>query len=302
MAKPTDPADTRMMGIVHGALQRDLLRAREAAASTPYPVGRQRRALGRARGVADGLPAPAPHERGRGPVAGGAREEPGGGSAAGLPRGRPPGASSRPRPRCAALPESVRRSIGGRRSPRDLVMALDDLAAVLFAHLDREVAEAMPVVSATITDGEWQAIEEKYYTKTKSLARARFRGPLADRRDRSRGLPRGDRHRARRTPVHPAARFRPGLPTSYGGHLAAGPRCPRHRHSMSTAQEKPRREYRSPRRQQQAAETRAAVLDGRDPTLRRTRLGRHRDARGRPRGRACPSRPSTPASDPRATC
>src|SRR5215217_2951735 len=46
MAKPTDPADTRMMGIVHGALQRDLLRARDTAATAPYPCGRQRRALG----------------------------------------------------------------------------------------------------------------------------------------------------------------------------------------------------------------------------------------------------------------
>jgi hypothetical protein len=40
------PADTRMMGIVHGALRRDLLRTRAALTGEPFPEGRQRRALG----------------------------------------------------------------------------------------------------------------------------------------------------------------------------------------------------------------------------------------------------------------
>ena len=46
MATAPEPADTRMMGIVHGALRRDLLRTRDAAVTEPYPRGRQRRALG----------------------------------------------------------------------------------------------------------------------------------------------------------------------------------------------------------------------------------------------------------------
>ena len=44
--RASDPADTRMMGIVHGALRRDLLRIREVVVTEPYPQGRQRRALG----------------------------------------------------------------------------------------------------------------------------------------------------------------------------------------------------------------------------------------------------------------
>ena len=40
------PADTRMMGIVHSALQRDLLRAREVLAAAPPPTGPAARALG----------------------------------------------------------------------------------------------------------------------------------------------------------------------------------------------------------------------------------------------------------------
>ncbi len=47
MAKASGPADTRMMGIVHGALRRDLERARQVAGTAPYPTGRQREALGR---------------------------------------------------------------------------------------------------------------------------------------------------------------------------------------------------------------------------------------------------------------
>jgi hypothetical protein len=39
-------ADTRMMGIVHGAVRRDLLRTRDALTAEPYPQRRQRQALG----------------------------------------------------------------------------------------------------------------------------------------------------------------------------------------------------------------------------------------------------------------
>jgi hypothetical protein len=46
MKTSEEPADTRMMGIVHAALRRDLLRARKVVSAKPYPVGRQRRALG----------------------------------------------------------------------------------------------------------------------------------------------------------------------------------------------------------------------------------------------------------------
>ena len=52
----------------------------------------------------------------------------------------------------------------------ELVTALDALAAVLSPHLDREVEEAMPVVSASITQAEWQAVEREYNIKPKSLA------------------------------------------------------------------------------------------------------------------------------------
>jgi hypothetical protein len=46
MGDGQEPADTRMMGIVHGALHRDLVRIRRNITTEPYPQGRQRRALG----------------------------------------------------------------------------------------------------------------------------------------------------------------------------------------------------------------------------------------------------------------
>jgi hypothetical protein len=41
------PADTRIMGIIHAAPQRDLVRTRAALTAAPHPEGRRRRALGR---------------------------------------------------------------------------------------------------------------------------------------------------------------------------------------------------------------------------------------------------------------
>ncbi len=57
-----------------------------------------------------------------------------------------------------------------------LVAALEELGAVLFPHLDREVADAMPVVAATLTDEEWRAIDQKHNIKPKSLSQLGFEG------------------------------------------------------------------------------------------------------------------------------
>ena len=58
----------------------------------------------------------------------------------------------------------------------ELVTALDGLTAVLLPHLDREVEEAMPVVSASITRADWQAVEQRYNIKPKSLAQLGMEG------------------------------------------------------------------------------------------------------------------------------
>ncbi|WP_220794456.1 hemerythrin domain-containing protein [Nocardioides pelophilus] len=174
MTKPTDPADTRMMGIVHGALQRDLLRARETAAAVPPPVGGQRRALGRhVTWLMDFLHRHHTSEdEGLWPAV----------------RAKNPAATAlldsleadhqRIEPAASRLRSAAERyaATDDDRTRAELVAALDDLAAVLFPHLEREVAEAMPVVSATITDGEWRAIDREHNIKSKSFAELGFEG------------------------------------------------------------------------------------------------------------------------------
>lgn len=50
------------------------------------------------------------------------------------------------------------------------IAAIDQLTDVLVPHLDREEREAMPVVSRTITDAEWQRIEQEHNLDGKSAA------------------------------------------------------------------------------------------------------------------------------------
>lgn len=174
MTKPTDPADTRMMGIVHGALRRDLLRARDVAASAPYPQGRQRRALGEHvvwlmdflhahhTGEDAGL---WPAVRAKNPAAGPLLDS----LEADHRRIEPAAEALRAAgQRYAASTDDAARAA--------LVAAIDGLGPVLFPHLDREVAEAMPVVSQTLTAGEWRAIEQEHNIKPKRLSQLGFEG------------------------------------------------------------------------------------------------------------------------------
>lgn len=174
MTRASDPADTRMMGIVHGALRRDLLRARQVASTAPYPQGRQRRALGEhVVWLMDFLHAHHTSEdeglwpavRAKNPDAGALLDS--------LEADH-----QRIEPAAAALRAAGERYAASTRDDArsGLVAALDDLGTVLFPHLDREVEEAMPVVSRTISHGEWRAIEQKYNLKPKSLSQLGFEG------------------------------------------------------------------------------------------------------------------------------
>ena len=174
MTKGTDPADTRMMGIVHGALRRDLLRAREVVGAAPYPHGRQRRALGEhVVWLMDFLHAHHTSEdeglwpavRARNPEAGPLLD-----SLEADHRRIEPAAEAL---RAAGLRYATSADDAARTA---LLAAIDDLGTVLFPHLDREVEEAMPVVSQTITHDEWRAIEQKHNIKPKRLSQLGFEG------------------------------------------------------------------------------------------------------------------------------
>jgi hypothetical protein len=174
MTETDPPADTRMMGIVHEALKRDLRRARDVLAADPAPRGRQREALGRhVRWMLDFLHAHHTSEdQGLWP----------------LVRRRNPAAATlldsmeadhaRIAPAADAADVAARAYVAtSSDGPRvELVRALDALLALLVPHLDREVAEAMPVVADSLTAREWDAVEREHNIKPKSVRQLAVEG------------------------------------------------------------------------------------------------------------------------------
>jgi hypothetical protein len=167
-------ADTRMMGIVHEALKRDLRRVRQVLHEAPAPRGRQRVALGRhVLWMLDFL-----HSHHSGEDAG----------LWPLVLQRNPAAAQllasmeADHARIApAADEAATRARAYASTTTDaariaLVEALDELLAVLVPHLDREVTEAMPVVAASITNREWDALEQEYNIKPKTTRQLAMEG------------------------------------------------------------------------------------------------------------------------------
>jgi len=173
-ATPTTPADLRMMGIVHDALRRDLSRATAALSAAPYPEGDRRAALGSHVVWLMGFLEAHHH-----------------GEDAGLwplVREREPAAAAllddmeadheHIAPLVAACADAARAygntdSSGARAA---LLSALENLTDALLPHLDREEAEVLPIVSVSISDAEWKAIDEEYYVAPKSMAELGFEG------------------------------------------------------------------------------------------------------------------------------
>jgi len=168
------PADTRMMAIVHSALKRDLRRTRDVLATSPPPQGRQRRALGEH--VTWMMTFLHAHHRG---------EDLG---LWPLVRERNPSAAelldsleadhARIDPAARAVSVAALEYTATTADPprAALVETLDELLAVLVPHLDREVADGMPVVAASITAREWDAVEQEYNIKPKSLPQLGIEG------------------------------------------------------------------------------------------------------------------------------
>lgn len=172
MARASDPADMRMMGIVHGALARDLRRVRETLTSPPAPDTVQRRALGEHvawlmeflhthhTGEDEGLwPAVRAANPGAGPLLDSLEAD-----------------HRLIAPAATALRSAGERYATGDATAEELVAALDALSAELLPHLDREVADAMPVVSASLTQGEWHVIDQRYNIGPKSMSELGFEG------------------------------------------------------------------------------------------------------------------------------
>jgi hypothetical protein len=168
------PADTRMMGIVHEALKRDLRRVRRVLDEAPAPRGRQRVALGRHVGwMLDFLHAHhSGEDAGLWPLV--LRRNP---AAADLLASMElDHAQIAPAADAAAAAARTYASTTADTARVALIEALDTLMAVLVPHLDREVAEAMPVVAASITSREWDAVEQEHNIKPKTTRQLAMEG------------------------------------------------------------------------------------------------------------------------------
>jgi hemerythrin-like domain-containing protein/uncharacterized protein YndB with AHSA1/START domain len=170
MRHDAQPADTRMMCIVHNALRRDIARAQSALTHWPYPDPRQRDAIGKHlvwmmqflhrhhRTEDDGL-YPLVRQR--------------------VPRAAPI-LDAMDADHHGLLPAIDRVSGTAPRYAQDasaraeLVVALNQLAAVMLPHLDREETEMLPIVAAAVSMAEWNAIERAYAVKPLKPAELAF--------------------------------------------------------------------------------------------------------------------------------
>lgn len=173
-ATPDAPADTRIMGVVHDALRRDLDRAVAALSAAPYPRPAQREAIAEHVSWMMGFL----HAHHRGEDAG----------LWPLVRARDPQAGhlldviEADHARVAPLLDACDRAANdyGRTASDEaraaLLGALGRLGEALIPHLEREENELMPLVSVAVTNAEWRALDQEYFVKPKSLAELGFEG------------------------------------------------------------------------------------------------------------------------------
>ena len=159
-------ADTRMMGIVHSALRRDLTRTATALAAQPPPADAQRAALvahlswmmnflhRHHEGEDNGL---WPLVRSLDPSAGDLLDQ-------------MEGDHAQITPEMATLRAATARysGDGSDQAREDVVETLVSLRAVLDPHLHREEVEMMPIVSRAMTNEQWHDFNQEHYVNTKS--------------------------------------------------------------------------------------------------------------------------------------
>lgn len=161
------PADTRMMGIVHDALRRDLTRLRGALTQAPYPTGDRKRALVE---HIEWLMAFL-HEHHAGEDSG----------LYPMVRAKNPAAADlldRMDDEHKHIDPAMTRFLDAGRAWEEsgaddvrvqLIGALDALEEVLLPHLEREERDMMPVVSQTISHAEWHRWDQQTNIKSKSM-------------------------------------------------------------------------------------------------------------------------------------
>ncbi len=222
-----EPTDTRMMGIVHDALRRDLGRAVAALRSAPYPEGAQRAAIGEHVDWMMGFLHAHHHgeDAGLWPLVRDRCAR----AAALVDAMEADHARIAPLVDACATTARQYRTEASDEARLALLGALEQLGDVLLPHLQREEDEAMPLASVTVTAAEWHAIDQEYFIKPKSLAAAGFRGSLATGRARPGAQPGRGAPGAADPETRAPPRLRASLPTTGDGVLGAGGCPPRRR-------------------------------------------------------------------------
>src|SRR5450631_1941344 len=161
---PSAPADTRMMGIVHGALRRDLTRAANALSGQPFPGDAQRVAIAQHMQALMGFLHVHhsgedawlwPTMRRLNPAASDVLDQMDADHLSIAPHMGKVTAAAAAYEKSATVREA-------------LAEAINDLRCTLDPHLRREEDEMMPIVASTLTAGQWDGWEQEYYVKAKS--------------------------------------------------------------------------------------------------------------------------------------
>ncbi|MGV9745466.1 hemerythrin domain-containing protein [Rhodococcus zopfii] len=166
ISDPNGPADTRMMGIVHSALRRDLIRTRIILDAGPVPDDRRARLSEHVLWLMDLL---RHHHEGEDaalyPLV--VRCNP---DAAALVRSMDED-HRQIEPAITELEEAARQFVKPTTDSQERVSAaLTALSDVLLPHLEREELDMMPVVSETITDAQWRTWDEEANIAPKSMS------------------------------------------------------------------------------------------------------------------------------------
>lgn len=158
------PADTQVMGIVHSALRRDLVRVRLVLEAGPVPDERRVELADHVLWMMEFLrhhheaedaalyPSVVEHNPDAATLVEQMNED-----------------HARIEPAIEALEEAAHTFRTQPAAQDDLAAALAGLSEVLLPHLRREELEMMPMVSASITDAEWRAWDDEYNIKPKSV-------------------------------------------------------------------------------------------------------------------------------------
>jgi hypothetical protein len=175
-ASSIEAADTRVMGIVHRALRRDLHRLRAELTLAPFPRGDARTRLAEhaawlMRFLHDHHTS---EDQGLWPLVRG--KDPGPQALALLDSLEADHAAIDPA--ITAFTKTARRYGAGDDDPsrEELVMRLDDLCQVLLPHLAREEDEGMPLVAANLSDAEWRRWDHEHNIKPRSFRRLATEG------------------------------------------------------------------------------------------------------------------------------